>query len=867
MKAILFVTLALLIARGHAETASSDSAEFPVELGSARSVAAVTSIEFPVDLRMKGGVGSTGSAEFVLNTMANAVDSLVIEVSPPASVVAGRWVELTASAHFSGAAGVRNVSAAAHWYVIGNAPAGTRFEKNHLFPGDVSVPTVIRVVASYLFPSGGRQTESVAITILPAPLPYKVVTAYSLVGPPALTDYLLSCNAVTSSPEGAALAANVHWDLDQDGTFDDHDGFLASQKYAAGKSVRIGVRAEWPQAGAAPQVASSYFWVTMAKSPVTGEPPSGIALDALNGHFLDNEGMPTTPLASRKATGLIVLTHGLTGAGTNRWLIDMHDAIAARLSAAPPNMVIYDWNEMADPGSNDGYTGLQSILDALVKIRPNGAAQGVMLADWIDRQHALGTVDKTAKIHLIGHSAGGFVVGEAARILNQRGYGHIQITMLDTPLPYHQHIKPQWRTERYISSFAGGNPQSGLEVGSLNAASKQVGSNVERFEYQGDRLSWEMGVFTSLGQGPVASIAMKRQDGGLYSQDEKYFRKVIDPKAYGLINFIDQHSAAHQYYLATISSEEQGKSHWKNDALGDGFNQSFLVNDAVFQTSPQMMRAQQNDTAQIPVANVPPMEGFSTFGDVEQTGSVARVTEAANAGIFKGMTLPVGAATLQLQLQVITPGDGDFVSVHWNDGDALAIIPETSLAYDAPLLHEIDITGLGGQTGTLTFKLMSRGVANSVVRFSEIRILESDDVDSDGLTNAEEAIASSDVFDSDTDGDGIADGDEVHTHGTDPLRADSDGDGQNDAAELAAGTNPLMNGSSLRVTTVAKTALGFMLQWTGVVGKSYRVVRSQELGTFNQDFLKAGLVGVNGLMSYTDPNPPPQRAFYWVEVE
>jgi len=96
----------------------------------------------------------------------------------------------------------------------------------------------------------------------------------------------------------------------------------------------------------------------------------------------------------------------------------------------------------------------------------------------------------------------------------------------------------------------------------------------------------------------------------------------------------------------------------------------------------------------------------------------------------------------------------------------LAIIPETSLAYDAPLLHEIDLTGLGGQLGTLTLKLNSRGVANSVVEFSGINLLESDDVDADGLSNVDEATA-----------------------------------------------------------------------------------------------------GINGTMTFTDPSPPPEKAFYWIEVE
>lgn len=49
-----------------------------------------------------------------------------------------------------------------------------------------------------------------------------------------------------------------------------------------------------------------------------------------------------------------------------------------------------------------------------------------------------------------------------------------------------------------------------------------------------------------------------------------------------------------------------------------------------------------------------------------------------------------------------------------------------------------------------------------------------------------------------------------------------------------------------------------------MAGKSYRVVRSQELGTANHNTLAFGVAPVT---SFTDTNPPPDRAFYWVEVE
>ena len=128
--------------------------------------------------------------------------------------------------------------------------------------------------------------------------------------------------------------------------------------------------------------------------------------------------------------------------------------------------------------------------------------------------------------------------------------------------------------------------------------------------------------------------------------------------------------------------------------------------------------------------------------------------------------------------------------------------------------------------------------------------------------------AGSDPFDCDTDGDGLTDGEEVHAHGTSPVKRDSDGDGQDDAAEQAAGTDP-MDPQSRFAAAMGPVVPGVSasVHWNGVAGRNYRVVRSQELGTLNVDFLKVGLAGVTGPMTYEDPSPPPLKAFYWIEVE
>ena len=67
-----------------------------------------------------------------------------------------------------------------------------------------------------------------------------------------------------------------------------------------------------------------------------------------------------------------------------------------------------------------------------------------------------------------------------------------------------------------------------------------------------------------------------------------------------------------------------------------------------------------------------------------------------------------------------------------------------------------------------------------------------EDPDGDGLTNLTEREIGTDPLAADTDGDGLTDGEETTRTHTDPLKSDTDGDGVDDRREIQWGTDPLV---------------------------------------------------------------------------
>jgi parallel beta-helix repeat protein/predicted outer membrane repeat protein len=78
-----------------------------------------------------------------------------------------------------------------------------------------------------------------------------------------------------------------------------------------------------------------------------------------------------------------------------------------------------------------------------------------------------------------------------------------------------------------------------------------------------------------------------------------------------------------------------------------------------------------------------------------------------------------------------------------------------------------------------------------IAHFGTLWVAPDDDPDADSLANGQELLLATDPNLADTDGDGLADGEEVEAYGSDPLDTDTDDDSLSDGEEVhALGTDP-----------------------------------------------------------------------------
>ena len=97
--------------------------------------------------------------------------------------------------------------------------------------------------------------------------------------------------------------------------------------------------------------------------------------------------------------------------------------------------------------------------------------------------------------------------------------------------------------------------------------------------------------------------------------------------------------------------------------------------------------------------------------------------------------------------------------------------------------------------------------------------------------------------------------------------ADQDADGMTNEAEQIAGTNPLSQASALRITSSSRpTGSSFVVTWSSVSGKTYRVQASNTLAAGSFADISGDIVATGASSSFTDTGATGTWKFYQVRV-
>jgi hypothetical protein len=192
--------------------------------------------------------------------------------------------------------------------------------------------------------------------------------------------------------------------------------------------------------------------------------------------------------------GFILIAHGLhDGVDTEgnfgkgeeaHWMTRLQDAVGEELGSKRPEMCLVNWHLAAVPsryltagleGKGEGGKGERELpstpqgwLQNVAAIRPQAEEIGELVGFKLAKAIRDGELDGSRPMHLIGHSAGGFVVLHAALVLNDLGLApeQLRVSMLDTPVPVRAHLEKLLETTPIdfykTSAFAQGIPESGF---------------------------------------------------------------------------------------------------------------------------------------------------------------------------------------------------------------------------------------------------------------------------------------------------------------------------------------------------------------------------------------------------------------------
>lgn len=167
------------------------------------------------------------------------------------------------------------------------------------------------------------------------------------------------------------------------------------------------------------------------------------------------------------------------------------------------------------------------------------------------------------------------------------------------------------------------------------------------------------------------------------------------------------------------------------------------------------------------------------------------------------------------------------------------------------------------------WKIVVAGYSNASGRdqFAVARYVSEPDNDFDGIpdryetgtgiyVSPEDTGTSPTIFDS--DGDGLADGQEVNTFHSNPTIRDTDGDGFDDGFEVSTGFSPTSAASSPDAFSTALPAIEF--RFAAASGVNYRIESSTDLS--NWETIETPIVGAGGIVARFYPTEGQARRYF-----
>ena len=131
------------------------------------------------------------------------------------------------------------------------------------------------------------------------------------------------------------------------------------------------------------------------------------------------------------------------------------------------------------------------------------------------------------------------------------------------------------------------------------------------------------------------------------------------------------------------------------------------------------------------------------------------------------------------------------------------------------------------------------------------------DSDGDGIRDGDELARGTGIIDPDSDDDGLQDGAEI-ARGANPLVPDTDDDGFLDGYEVETGKSPVNAADRPALQAAARTAIEFT--FPAAVGKTYRIEESTDLATWTM--VESGIIGTGGqVQRFYSTRGQPKRYF------